>query len=257
MDETERGNMALSAPQQNGDQLNQSDVENHTMIVCPLEHIPHIPTVHTKPGEQSPAIRVNVVDFADPSGVPVKYSGVLWFGVISNSLKRQIGETVLARMSKGQATPGKNPPWQLADVMGEQAWVDYANSWLATEEGQAWELDNINEVNRLANQAANAGQVAGAAAPTQQAPASQGPPPAWATAPATPAPAAPPTPPAPAGPPASPPAAPAAASAPAGPPTASAPAALPAGLEALIAAMPADQQAAARALMAAQAGASS
>lgn len=243
--------MALSAPQQNGDQLNQSDVENHTLIVCPTEFIPHLPTVHTKAGEQSPAIRCNVVDLSDPSQVPVKYTGVLWFGVISNSLKRQIGETVLARMGKGQATPGKNPPWQLADIMTEQAWVDYANSWLATPEGQTWETDNIIEVNR----AAAASQVAGAAATTQQAPAAAPPaqqaaqPPAWATAPPAGPPATAQAPAPPAGPPA-----------PAGPPVASPAsngAALPPGLEALINAMPPEQQAAARALMAAQQGAAS
>lgn len=240
--------MALSAPQQNGDQLNQVDVKDHTLLVSPTEFIPHIPTVHTKPGEQSPAIRCNVVDLE--GGLNVKYTGVLWFGVISSSLKRQIGETILGRMSQGQASPGKNAPWQLADIMAETAWVDYANSWLASPEGQQWEVDNINEVNR----AAAAAQLAGAAAPTQQtapAAAQQGPPPAWATAPPTTPPASPT--PRPAGPPSSAPAA----AVPAGPPSAPAAVALPAGLEALIAALPADQQAAARAVMAAQQGAAS
>lgn len=235
--------MALSAPQQNGDQLNQSEVENHTMLVCPTEFIPHIPTVHTKAGEQSPAIRCNVIDLTD--GALTKYTGVLWFGVISNSLKRQIGETVLGRMVKGQATPGKNPPWQLADIMTEQAWVDYANQWLDSPDGKAWEIDCINEVNR----AANAAQVAGAAATTQPA---AGTPAPVQTAPAT----APPAPPASA-------AAPAAPSGPpavAGPPMASPAsngAALPPGLEALIAALPAEQQEAARTVMRAQSGAAS
>jgi hypothetical protein len=159
--------MALSAPQQNGDQLNQADVENHTLIVAPTEFIAHIPTVHTKPGEQSPAIRVNVVDLSDPSGAPVKYTGVLWFGIISGSLKRQIGETILGRMHKGTASPGKNPPWQLADIMSEQAWVDYASNWLATEDGQAWEIANIEEINRAAAASAIVGQVHAAAAATQ------------------------------------------------------------------------------------------
>lgn len=233
--------MALSAPQQSGDMLSQGDVENHTMVVTPTEFIEHIQTVNTKPGEKSPAIRVNVVDFSTPDSVPTKYEGVLWFGVISTGLRRQIGQTILGRMGKGQATPGKNAPWQLQDIMAETDWVNYANSWLATEEGQQWEIDCINEINRLATQA----QIAGAAAPTQQAPAAapvtqQAPPPAPPARPA--AVAAPPTaPPAPAGPPA------AVGSAPGA--TASA---LPAGLEALIAAMPADQQAAARAVLAAQ-----
>ena len=226
--------MALSAPQQNGDLLNQADIEGHNLIVAPTEFIPHIPTVHTKPGEQSPAIRCNVVDLGDGTALPVKYTGVLWFGVISGSLKRQIGETILGRMAKGQATPGKNPPWQLMDIMAEQAWVDYANAWLAEPEGQQWEVDNIAEVNRLALAAQASGQVQAAAAPVQAAPAAQ--PPARTAPPAGP---------------------PVANRPPAGPPAAQAAVALPAGLEALIAAMPADQQAAARAVMAAQAQAAS
>ncbi len=239
--------MGLSAPQQNGDLLSQADVLEHTMVVCPTEFIPHIQTVNTKPGEQSPAIRVNVVDFsgAGEDGNPIQYSGVLWFGVISGSLKRQIGQSILGRMSKGQATPGKNAPWQLMDIMNETAWVDYATQWLDSEVGVAWEQANAAEIVALANNASTTSQVAAAAAPTQSAPAVSAPPsaPPARTAP----PAGPPS--APAGPPATAPSAP--------PAAAPATAALPAGLEALIAAMPLDQQAAARAIMAAQSGAAS
>lgn len=238
--------MALSAPQQNGDQLNQADVENHTLLIYPTEFIPHLPTVHTKPGEQSPAIRCNVVDFSDPSGVPLKYTGVLWFGVITNALKRQLGDNpILARMGKGQASPGKNAPWQLIDIMGEQAWVDYANQWLDSPEGQEWEAAGITELNR----AAAAAQVAAAASPVQAAPA-QAPVNTPPAAPRTAPPTAPPAPAVPAGPPS-------VAAPPTAPVAASNGAALPPGLEALIAALPAEQQDAARAVMRAQSGAAS
>lgn len=238
--------MALEAPQQMGDQLNPADIENHTMIVTPVEYVPHIQTIHTKPNEQSPAIRVNVVDLSDPSGVPVMYNGVLWFNqLLYGNLKKQIGATLLGRMVKGTASPGRNAPWQLADIMAETAWVEYANSWLATELGQEWEVAQITEVNRIANQAPTA-------PPVPVAQAAYAPPAAQAPPVATPPPA---------------PAAPAAVAAPAGPPPLAGPpvaAAAPTpavggatSLAAMLAALPAEEQAKMAALIAAQGQASS
>ena len=163
--------MALEAPQQMGDLLNQADCLNHTMIVAPTEFIEHIPTVNTKPGEKSPAIRVNVVDFVDPNA-PVVYRGVLWFGVISGSLRRQIGSFLASRMGQGTASPGRNAPWQLIDVTGEADWMAFMNNWLDnTPEGQAFQTESIAEANRAAQ---NPTVVAGAEAP---APAAAAPPP--------------------------------------------------------------------------------
>lgn len=238
--------MALESPQQMGDQLNPVDIENHTMIVTPVEYVPHIQTIHTKPNEQSPAIRVNVVDLSDPSGVPVMYNGVLWFNqLLYGNLKKQIGATLLGRMVKGTASPGRNAPWQLADIMAETAWVDYANSWLGTPLGQEWEVAQIAEVNRVASQAP-------AAPPVPVAQAAYAPPAAQAPPVATPPPA--------------PPAAVAAVAAPAGPPplagppvaaVAQAQVARPTDLAALLANLPAEEQARMAALIAAQGQASS
>lgn len=224
--------MPLDAPQAMGDMLNQADCLGHTMIVAPTEFIDHIPTVNTKPGEKSPAVRVNVVDFADDPHNPTIYRGVLWFGVISGPLKRQIGQFLASRMGQGQASPGRNAPWQLVDVTGEQAWMDFMVNWLDnTDAGRDFQAETKAETARAASVAAVSGV---AAAPA----------PAPAAAPAAPAPA----------PVAAPPATPAAPPAPAAPapmaaPAPAAPAPNPnAALEALIATLPADQQAAARAI---------
>jgi hypothetical protein len=214
--------MALSAPVTSGDQLNPADIENHTLVVIPVLHQADVPTEYSKAGEPSPCITVNVADLSAEGGVPVVYKGVMWWNAfLQGGLKRQIGQTILGRMTQGQKTPGKNAPWQLLDVMGEQAWVTYAEQWLATPEGKAFELEGQREAN--------------AAPPSVTAPAAATPPPAPAGPP--PAPAGPPT--APAGPPAS---------APAGPPTAppaapaGPPAAAPAGdLAAQLAGLPADE----------------
>lgn len=175
--------MGLTAPQQQGDMLNQADCLNHTMIVAPTEFIDHIQTVNTKPGEKSPAIRVNVADFLDPDN-PVIYRGVLWFGVISGSLRRQIGEFLAGRMTQGQASPGRNAPWQLMDITGEADWMAHLSNWLDnTPDGQAFQTEAITEVNRYAA----AAQTAAATTPTPAAPAAPAPAP-QAARPAAPAP---------------------------------------------------------------------
>jgi len=179
--------MPLEAPSQQGDMLSQADVLGHTMVVAPTEYIDHIQTVNTKPGEKSPAIRVNVADFADPDN-PVIYRGVLWFGVISNNLRRQIGSFLAARMGQGQATPGRNAPWQLDDVTGEADWMAHLSNWLDnTQQGIDFQAEAIAEANR----AAAAAPAASSPAPVAQAAPAAAPAPAARPAPAAaPAPAA-------------------------------------------------------------------
>jgi hypothetical protein len=218
--------MPLEAPQTQGDMLPQSDVLNHVLIVAPTEHIAHIPTKNTKPGEQSPAIRVHVADFTADANNPTVYRDVLWFGVINNSLKRQIGKFLASQMTQGVATNGNNM----------SNWLDN------TPDGQAFTAEV---------------QAAVAAAQSNPTPVAAAAEPAVAAAPAA-APMAPPAPPAPptvSAPPAAPTAPPAA---PPAPPVA-APAATPpapagnAELEAVLAAMPPEQRAAAMAVLSNQA----
>lgn len=174
--------MPLEAPQQQGDMLNQADCLGHTMIVAPTEFIPHIQTVNTKPGEQSPAIRVNLADFADPDN-PTVYRGVLWFGVISNSLKRQLGTFLAGRMAQGQASPGRNAPWQLDDITGEADWMAFLNNWLDnTQQGLDFQAEAIAEANRVAAAAPPAPPAP--VAPAVAAPAAAAPAPRPAPAPA-------------------------------------------------------------------------
>jgi hypothetical protein len=227
-----------------GDMLPQADVLGHTMIVAPTEYIDHLPTVNTKPGQKSPAIRCHIVDFAVDPHNPTVYRGVLWFGVITNSMRRDVGKLLACRMGQGQATQGNNPPWQLVDVTQEAEWMAFMNNWLDnTPEGRAFQADAEAEVRSLA--------ASPTMAPAADAPAA----PAGTAAPSA-RPAAPPVtapPAAVAAPPTAPPAAPAAPPAATPAPVAAVPAQAPANIEALLAAMPADQQAAARAILANQA----
>lgn len=143
--------MPLESAPSMGDMLQPADIKGHTLIVAPVEFIPHLPTVHTKPGEMSPAIRSNVVDFADPDN-PVLYTGVLWFGVLSTTLKRKVGSFIAGRMSQGQGSPGKNPPWQLDSIEAEQDWMAHLNNWLdRTPVGQAFQAEAIKDTLALSN----------------------------------------------------------------------------------------------------------
>lgn len=212
--------MALSAPVSGGDQLNPADIDGHSLIIIPVEWQADVPTEYSKAGEPSPCITVNVADLSAEGGVPVVYRGVMWWNaMLQSGLKRQIGQTILGRMQQGQKSPGKNAPWQLLDIMGEQDWVSFAEQWLAGPDGSAFEAE---------------GQAAAAAA--------QGKPQVSAPAPASAPPAAsrPPAPaPAPAGPPATRPAAAPPSAPPAAP--AAAPAAPAADLASQLAGLPADE----------------
>lgn len=231
--------MPLEAPQQQGDMLPQSDVLNHVFIVVPTEFIEHIPTKNTKPGEKSPAIRFHLADFtADPHN-PTIYRDALWFGVITNSLRRQIGKFLASMMTQGVATNGNNPPWQLKSMLDDPSWAAYMSNWLDnTPEGQAFTAEcNAAVAMAQANPTAAEPEATPAAPPAPVAPA------------APPAPPAPPTVSAPA--PAAPPAAPAAPAAPVAAPAAT-PGIAP-NVEALLAAMPPEQRAAAMAVLGNQA----
>lgn len=254
--------MPLSTPQQSGDILKPADIQNHIMIVAPVEYIPHLQNVNTKPGEVSPAIRINVVDFSSADGVPVVYKGAVWFNqMLHGNLKRQIGEFVLGMMTVGQATPGRNAPFSLSEVT-DAAWVAHCTNWLDnTADGAQFIADSAEDANRAANQA----QVAQVAASAPPAPIVQGTP---SAPPAPPAPRAAPVASAPPAPPAAPgqisfdkipsemagmvagPGAPAAWTDPRY-------AGIPAGLAAMIAQLPAAQQDTAIAVARGQAGAAS
>lgn len=183
--------MPLNAPQQQGDILNQADVLNHTMIVAPTEFIPHIQTVNTKPGEQSPAIRCHVADFVGANGEslsePIVYRDVLWFGVITGPLRRQIGDFLAGRMTQGQASPGRNAPWQLSDVTTDQAWMNHLLNWLDnTPAGEAFTAEAVTATLRAAESTSAAAPAAVQAAPVSPAQAAPPAPPALAAPPAAP-----------------------------------------------------------------------
>lgn len=75
----------------------------------------HVQTIHTKPGEQSPAVRANII-VLDGEHADEDYSDTLIFPkVLQSQLRGSIGDKVLGRLGQGEKKPGKNPPWRLSD----------------------------------------------------------------------------------------------------------------------------------------------
>lgn len=228
--------MPLEAPQAQGDMLSQADVLNHVFIVVPTEFIEHIPTKNTKPGEKSPAIRFHLADFSDDPHNPVIYRDALWFGVITNSLRRQIGKYLASMMTQGVATNGNNPPWQLKSMLDNADWAGFMSNWLDnTPAGQEFQAECVAAL-AAAQSNPTVTEEAPSVAAAPAAPAAPVAPPAPPAAPTVTAPA-PAVPSAPAAPPAPPAAAPAATPAPA------------TDINAILAAMPAEQRAAAMAVL--------
>lgn len=100
------------------------------LLIMVEEYVDHIPTVHTKPGEKSPAIRadIHVLDGEDAGAA---YEGTLIFAkVMIPQLRKREGKMVLARLGQGEKKKGQNAPWNLDDAAGDPAAVALGKKWL-------------------------------------------------------------------------------------------------------------------------------
>lgn len=93
----------------------------------------HVPTVHTKPGEQSPAVRANVHVITGP-GESEDYEDTLVFPkVLQGQLKSKVGQKVVGRLNQGIAKPGQSAPWLIDpatedDLAKAREWIAGRNS---------------------------------------------------------------------------------------------------------------------------------
>lgn len=73
----------------------------------------HVPTVHTLPGEKTPAVRANI-NVLDGRMAGEKTRDTLVFPkVLQGQLRSNIGKLVLGRLRQGEAKNNKNPAWEL------------------------------------------------------------------------------------------------------------------------------------------------
>jgi hypothetical protein len=115
--------MAFSAPSSNTESVKVADLNGHLLILEAIEYKTGIPTVHG----DADAIEVRINDL----DTGLSHESVLFFNVaLKNALRNKIGQKVLAKISQGQAKPGKSAPWILVDATGDADAVAKANAFI-------------------------------------------------------------------------------------------------------------------------------
>lgn len=95
----------------------------------------HVPTVHTKPGEQSPAVRANVYVITGP-GTSDDFEDTLVFPkVLQGQLKGKIGQKVVGRLTQGLAKPGQSAPWLIDAATADD--IQKAREWQAARQASS------------------------------------------------------------------------------------------------------------------------
>lgn len=99
--------------------LDYKEINGRLLLVQVLSVEDHVPTVHSKPGEKSPAVRANVTVLDGPTP-GTEYEDTLIFPkVLQSQLRSRVGQMVLGRLGQGYAKPGQSAPWQLAAATDE------------------------------------------------------------------------------------------------------------------------------------------
>lgn len=95
----------------------------------------HIPTSVTKPGEKSPAVRVNVAVLDGPQAGTTADDALVFPKVLQGQLRSRVGQMVLGRLGQGQAKVGQSAPWKLDPATADDK--TKAQEWLRTSGGPA------------------------------------------------------------------------------------------------------------------------
>lgn len=147
--------MAFAAPAAAGDLLGPGEILNHLLLIAPTEYRTGIVTKYNKPDNPtSDAIVVDVAVLTQTNAqgaIPV-YHDVLWFNVgLRLTLKKQMGQLILARMGQGEAKGGQDPPYQLIDATTDAQAVAFAEQWIAAN--PQFEADAVPKAAEAAGQA--------------------------------------------------------------------------------------------------------
>lgn len=79
----------------------------------------HIPTSVTKPGEKSPAVRVNLTVLDGPQAGTSLADSLVFPKVLQGQLRSRVNQMVLGRLAQGDARPGQSAPWKLSPASPE------------------------------------------------------------------------------------------------------------------------------------------
>lgn len=100
-----------------GDMINQKEHLNDLLVIQVHEHIPHMQTKFTKPGEVTPAVKATVYVIAPDATISAEYVNTLLFGkVLTDQLKRSEGRTVVGILAEGEQRGSNNAPYLLNEA---------------------------------------------------------------------------------------------------------------------------------------------
>ena len=117
----------FASPVTSSDSPRPADLHGHLLIINPIEYKTGITT---SLGEAD-AIECDLTDLTTGT----EHNSVLFFNIaLKNSLKPNIGKTVLARMGQGVAKPGKSAPWIL-EAVNDAEGIEEATTYLAKKAG--------------------------------------------------------------------------------------------------------------------------
>lgn len=118
-----------AAPASPGDQLPAADVLGHLMAIIATEYRTGIETQYG--ASDAIVVDVAVLTQQDAAGKIPVYRDALWFNIgLRLTLKKQMGQIVLARMGQGEAKGKNDPPFTLVDATQDAQAVAFAEAWL-------------------------------------------------------------------------------------------------------------------------------
>lgn len=91
------------------------------LLIKVISQEAHVPTVHTLPGEKSPAVVADITVLDGQRQGEQLVNTLIFPKVLQTQLCRSIGQTVLGRLTQGEAKQGKNAPWQLDPASADDA----------------------------------------------------------------------------------------------------------------------------------------
>jgi hypothetical protein len=94
--------------------LDYKELMGHLLLFEVQAYEPHIHTVHTKPGEQNPAIRAALTIIDGPQSGTHHEDVMVFPKVLVGQLRSRVGKMVLGRLEQGEPKPGQTAPWHLA-----------------------------------------------------------------------------------------------------------------------------------------------
>lgn len=117
----------FARPGKPGESFDYNDYKGSLLLFDVIGLEDHIPTVNTKPGEKSPAVRADLFVLDGPKANTEHIDALIFPKILQSQLRRMVGQRVLGRLGQGVAKPGQTAPWTLAEAT--DADVSRAREW--------------------------------------------------------------------------------------------------------------------------------